>query len=112
MGIEKLWKNTRTERAMDSEVQKALEEEWKRVRESWGRAGNQTKEACTTLIYNTTVGIFAGARNGKQKKSFDPAGNVLEGAVDSTGETLALVGRILLATGRTTKWGIRNSLKI
>lgn len=111
MGIEKLWTKSRADRLTDPDIQRGLDEEWDRVKQSFGRLGDQTKDTCASVVYNSVVRPFVPIKQGK-KSEFAPAKQVLHGAADSTGKTLALVGRILLATGRTTKYGIRRGLVI
>jgi hypothetical protein len=104
-----MWKQTRQERIADPDVQKGIDEEWERVKASFGRLGNQTKISCAAVIYNALIRPLVPIRKGKEVK-LDPAKQIVDGAVDSTAKTLALVARILLATGRATKYGIRRAL--
>ena len=114
MGIEKLWQKSRQDRLRDPAIQHDLDAEWDHVRSSFERLGDQTKETCAGIVYNTLVRPFVGIPVGKKgkKTEFAPAKQVLAGAADSTGKTAALVGRILLSTGRTAKYGIRKALVI
>ena len=63
------------------------------------------------MIWNSTgrplTGIESIDEKGNKSKKFDPAGQVARGALDSTVATATLVGRILQASGRTVRWGIR-----
>ena len=109
--LEKLWTKTRDERVRDPEVISALDAEEKRLKESWGRLGDQTKETCSALIYNTIVRPFVRVKQGKEKE-LNVSKQLIDGSVDSTAKILALVGRVLLATGRTAHYGIRQSIKL
>lgn len=111
MGIEKLWTKSRADRLTDPDIQRGLDEEWGRVKNSFGKLGDQAKETCSAIVYNSTVRPFVSIKKGK-KSEFAPAKQVVYGATDSTAKTLALVGRILLTTGRTTKYGVRRGLVI
>ncbi len=111
MGMEKLWTKSRADRLTDPDIQRDLDAEWIRVRESFGRLGDQTKETCTAIVYHSLVRPFVSIKH-KKKSEFAPAKQLIAGSVDSTGKTVALVGRVLLASGRATKYGIRRSLVI
>ena len=111
MGFEKLWTKSRADRIADPAIQSDLDAEWTRVKESFGRLGNQTKETCTAVIYNALVRPLVPIKH-KKGSEFAPVKQVIAGAVDSTAKTTALVGRVLLASGRTTKYGIRRALAI
>lgn len=112
MGIEKLVTRTRAERIIDPEIQAGLDREWVRVRESFGRLGDKTKEATAGIIYNSLVLPFVRVRKGKHGKEFAPGKQAIAGAVDSTGKVLGLVGRALLSSGRVAKYGVRRTLVI
>ncbi len=109
--LEKLWTKSHDERTRDPEVLAALDAEEKRWKESWVRLGNQTKETCSALIYNSTVRPFVRVKHGKEKE-LNVSKQLIDGSVDSTAKILALVGRVLLTTGRTAHYGIRQLIKI
>ncbi len=111
MGMEKLWTKSRVDRLSDPHIQRDLDKEWDRVKDSFGRLGEQTKETCTAIVYNSLVRPFVSIKHGK-KSEFAPAKQVIAGSFDSTGKTVALVGRVLMSTGRAAKYGIRRSFVI
>jgi hypothetical protein len=111
MGIEKLWTKSRIDRLADPDIQRALHAERIRVRESFARLGNQTKETCAALLYNTLVRPVTPVKHGKEYK-FALAKQTIDGGVDSAAKTFKLVARILMASGRTATYGIRRALVI
>lgn len=114
MGLEKLWTKSRADRLSDPDIQRDLDAEWDRVKESLGRLGDQTKETCAAIVYNTAVRPFVEIRTGKKGKNreFAPAKQIINSAFDSTGKTMAVIGRILLSTGRAAKYGVRRAFVI
>lgn len=111
MGMEKLWTKSRSDRLRDPAIQRDIDAEWRRVKESFGRLGDQTKESCAAIVYNSVIRPFVPIGRGKNRE-FAPVKQVLAGAADSTGKTLAVIGRVLLASGRLTKYGVRRALVI
>jgi len=111
MGIEKLWTKSRRDRLIDPDIQLALDREKHRMKDSLRNLGNQAKETCTAIPYNTLVRPFVRINSGG-KKEFDPAKQILAGSADSTLKTVQLVGRVLMTTGRATKYGVRRTLVI
>lgn len=108
MGLEKLWKKSRVDRLADPDITRGLAAEHKRFKESVRTLGNQTKETCTSILYNTVVKPFVRVKNGG-KREFDPVRQITEGAFDSTAKVALLVGRILFAAGRSAKYAVRKS---
>jgi hypothetical protein len=111
MGIEKLFTKSRVDRLADPDIQRALNAERIRVRESFARLGDQTKETCAAIIYNTLVRPLTPVKHGKEYK-FAPAKQTIDGGVDSAAKTFKLIGRILMTTGRTATYGVRKTLVI
>lgn len=110
MGLEKLFTKSRADRLADPDIQRGINEERDRVRKSFEKLGLQTKTTCSAVIYNTLVRPIV-HKSGK-KFEMASARQAHEGAVDSTVKTAALVGRILMASGRAVKYGIRRTLVI
>lgn len=141
MGFED-FKQKRKERLNDPELQKAHEEEWERVKESFSQMGSQAKIASIGLMYHVfcavgkgTVGLIAGAvlagkgshgkkekkdkehkkERGEKRKSHHTetlGWQAFEHVWSEAEEVGRLVGRILYAAGRTTKYGARRALAI
>src|SRR3989344_1406862 len=112
MGIDKFIKDTiaaRNLRASDPVLKAKLDAERQKMRESWTHAGNKTLEDISSTILNAGEGLFLPKKVGRGRKSksvYDPAGQVPRIAADATGATLALIGRILAASGRSAWYGI------
>ena len=116
MGIIDDWKRNRATRlAADPRLRAKEAMNRRRMLESWETAGEQTSESIGKGIWNTMF------RPGTGKEEVDKKGNKTKNysgeahmsqhhnaAVDSTAQTMKTVGRVLLATGRTAKWGIHN----
>ncbi len=141
MGFED-FKQKRKERLNDPELQRAHEEEWERVKESFSQMGSQAKITSIGLIYHSVcaigkgaVGLISGAvlsgkgshgKKEKKNKEHKKEGKeerkshhretlgwqALEHAWDGGVELVKLVWRILDAAGRTTKYGARRALAI
>lgn len=111
MGIEKLWTKSRNDRLRDPDILLSLHQERIRMEQSLDMLGNQAKETSTAIIYNTLARPFVSIKH-KKKSEFAPAKQLIAGSMDSTAKTVALVGRILLTSGRAIKYGIRNALVI
>ncbi|OGG51132.1 hypothetical protein A2763_02215 [Candidatus Kaiserbacteria bacterium RIFCSPHIGHO2_01_FULL_54_36] len=83
---------------------------------AWKKAGSQTLDSTTQAIWNTTARPFTGKKTiedavtGKKSTKPDPVGHMHQGAVDSTIAVGKVVGRILVASGRTAWWGIRHTI--
>ena len=116
MSIEKLWTKSRADRLTDPDIQRNLNEEWTRTRESFGNLGNQTKATCTSILYNTLVRpITSTARaitTGQGEKTKQGLPGTVSGGVESAEQLFKLVGRVLMATGRVAKYGVRRALVI
>ena len=103
MRLDKLFTKSRSDRLRDPDIQREIREEKERMKNSLRNLGNQAKETCVAIPYNTLVRPFV-------RKN--PAEQVLVGAADSTYKTVKLVGRILMTTGRVAKYGVRKTLVI
>jgi hypothetical protein len=122
MGMEKLFTKSRAERLIDPDVQDGLDEEWERVKRSFGRLGAQTKDTCASILYNLVIKLPVATvatllttdhgKKGAKKHGTTHGEKAVNSLVDAGASALALVGRILLATGRATKYGIRRGLAI
>lgn len=112
MGIEDLWKKSRADRVKDPAIQASLDAERTRVLNSLGKLGNQAKETTSAILYNAVVRPHVAIKVGKKKWEYNPGKQVSDGAVDSTIQTVALVGRVLMSAGRVTKYGVRKALAI
>lgn len=109
MRLDKFIKDTldaRNRRLADPVLQAKLDKERTNMRESWGRAGNQTLDTTSRIVWNSTGRLAEKVGKGRRSK-FDPAGQVHSGAVDSTVAVTQFVGRILAASGRSAWYGIR-----
>ncbi len=109
MGLDKFIKDTvaaRNLRASDPAFQAKLDQERQKMRESWGRAGNQTLDTTSRIVWNSTGRLAETVGKGRRSK-LDPAGQVHSGAVDSTAAVTQLVGRVLAASGRSAWYGVR-----
>ncbi|MDR3571553.1 MAG: DnaJ domain-containing protein [Candidatus Pacebacteria bacterium] len=86
-----------------------LDHEYEKVRDSMDRLGMQAKITCFAILYNTFILPFKPIEHGKgkeKKKVFDPATQVLAGAIDSTYAVGLLAMRVLMTAGRITLFGI------
>jgi hypothetical protein len=113
--LDKLRTMTRDQRLNDPDVQIALDAEWKRVRKSFNNLGRQSKETTVALLYNSLRTFIPRKEKTKkkgEKHEPDYLKNAVERTVDSGAAMVALVGRILLSTGRATKYGVRRGLAI
>lgn len=111
--LEDLWKKSRADRLKDPAIQRGLDAELQRVKDSFGRLGDQAKETTAGIAYNTLVRPFVPVRGkGLGKSKLDAPTQIVSGAFDSTGKTVKLIGRVLMATGRAAKYGIRRGAAI
>lgn len=92
--------DARNLRLKDPTIQAKLDAERMKTQEAWAEAGGQTLNTLSRIVWNSTGGLV-----GK-----DPAGRVHSGAVDSTKAVGSLVGKVLVASGRTAWYGIRKGI--
>lgn len=109
MSLDKLWTKSRADRLTDPAIQTALKLERDKVIQSFRNLGHQTKETAVAIPYNTFIRPFVSVKRDK-KNIIAPGNQMLAGAVDSGNNVLKLVARILLSTGRATKYGIRKAI--
>lgn len=86
-----------------------LDQQREKLQESLERLGMQARITCFAILYNTFVLPFTRTAPGKgmkNKREFDPAAQVVAGAVDSTFAVGFLAMRILMTSGRLTLFGI------
>ena len=112
MALEDLWKKSRADRMRDPAIQAGLDAEKTRVFESLGKLGSQAKETTSAIIYNSVVRPHVKIKTGEKTLEHNPGKQVSDGAVDSTFQTVVLVGRVLMSAGRVAKYGVRKTLAI